>query len=353
MIKAHGYAASSATSPLAPFSFERRETGPHDIHIEILYCGICHSDLHQARNDWRDSLYPMVPGHEIVGRVLGVGAHVTKFKAGDHAGVGCMVDSCRRCSACNEGLEQYCEDGPTWTYNARERGGDRLTFGGYSDRIVVDERFVVKIPASLDLRAVAPLLCAGITTYSPLRHWEVGKGDRVGVIGLGGLGHMGVKLAKALGAHVVMITTSPAKAKDAMRLGADEVLLSPDRAAMAKRAKSFDFLLNTIPNGHDVNPYVALLKRDGTMVLVGALMTLEPPLKGSSLIGSRRAIAGSVIGGMPETQKMLDFCAEHGIVSDVEVVPIQSVNQAYERMLAKDVRYRFVIDMASLRQPAV
>lgn len=285
MIQTHGYAAQNAASALAPFTFERREPGPHDVQIEILYCGICHSDLHQARNDWSNSLYPMVPGHEIVGRVAKVGPQVTKLKVGDHAGVGCMVDSCRHCSACEDGLEQYCEEGATWTYNGKERTGDRLTFGGYSERIVVDERFVIGIPDGLDLKAVAPLFCAGITTYSLLRHWGVGEGQKVGVIGLGGLGHMGVKFAKAFGAKVVMITTSPGKAADALRLGADEVLLSTDRAAMAKQAGSFHFLLDTVPNGHDLNPYAALLKRDGTLVLVGVLTALEPALRGISLIG--------------------------------------------------------------------
>ncbi len=349
MITTRGYAAQSATSPLTPFSFERREPGPHDVQIEILYCGICHTDLHQARNHWGGSMYPMVPGHEIVGRVTRVGAQVKKFKVDDFAGVGCMVDSCRRCSACEAGLEQYCEETPTWSYNAKERGTGAMTYGGYSERVVVEERFVVKIPSSLDLQAVAPLLCAGITTYSPLRHWKVGKDQKVGIIGLGGLGHMGVKLAKAFGARVVMVTSSPEKGKDAVRLGADEVLISKDTAAMAKQANSFDFLLNTIPNPHDLNPYLALLKRDATMVLVGALTALEPPLVGANLIASRKTLAGSVIGGMPETQEMIDFCARHQIVSDVEVVPIQSINEAYERLLKNDVRYRFVIDMASLR----
>lgn len=352
MSKTRGYAAHSATSALVPYTFERREPGPHDIQIEILYCGICHSDLHQARNDWSNSLYPMVPGHEIVGQVTRVGDRVTKLKVGDYAGVGCMVDSCRHCSSCNDGMEQYCEESATWTYNAKERGSEQLTFGGYSENIVVEERFVVSIPASLDLKAVAPLLCAGITTYSPLRHWKIGKGQKVGVIGLGGLGHMGVKLAKALGAEVVMITTSPEKGKDARRLGADDVLVSKDAAAMAKHANSFHFLLNTIPNGHDLNPYAALLRRDGTMVLVGALTALEPPLQGVSLIFGRHTIAGSAIGGMAETQEMIDFCAHHNIVSDVEMVTIQSVNEAYERLLKNDVKYRFVIDMASLRQAA-
>ena len=344
------YAATTATSPLAPFNVERRAVTEHDVHIEILYCGVCHSDLHQAHNDWSNSLYPMVPGHEIVGRVVAVGGAVKKLKIGDLAGVGCMVDSCRKCSACEEGLEQFCDQGPTLTYNSKERGSERLTFGGYSEQIVVDDRFVVKVPKTLDLKGVAPLLCAGITTYSPLRHWKVGPGQKVGVIGLGGLGHMGIKFAKALGAHVVMITTSAAKGEDAKRLGADDVLVSKDAEAMARHARSFDFLLNTIPVEHDVNPYAALLKRDSTMVMVGVITALDPPLQGFSLISGRRSIAGSLIGGMPETQEMLDFCAEHGIVSDIELVDIQSINETYERLVKGDVRYRFVIDMASLKR---
>ena len=352
MIKVQGFAARDAHSALVPFTFERREPGPRDVQIEILYCGICHSDLHQARNDWSNSLYPMVPGHEIVGRVVRVGSEVRKLKAGDFAGVGCMVDSCRQCSACKADLEQYCEQGATWTYNAKERGSEQLTFGGYSEQIVVDQHFVVNIPASVDLKGAAPLLCAGITTYSPLRHWKVGAGQKVGVIGLGGLGHMGVKFAKALGARVVMITTSPEKGKDAQRLGADEVLVSRDAAAMAKHARSFDFLLNTIPVSHDVNPYLALLKIDRTMVLVGVLTALDPPVQGANVIFGRKNLTGSGIGGMAETQEMIDFCAKHGIVSDIEMVPIQSVNAAYERLLKNDVKYRFVIDMNSLKQGA-
>jgi alcohol dehydrogenase (NADP+) len=350
MIKVYGYAAQRAGAPLTPFQFQRREPGPHDVHIEILYSGICHSDLHQAHAHWGARLFPMVPGHEIIGRVVAVGAHVTNLNAGDYAGVGCMVDSCRKCSACKEDLEQYCEEGVTWTYNAIERDGATPTYGGYSDQIVVEERFVVRIPEKLDLKGAAPLLCAGITMYSPLKHWNIGPGQKVGVIGLGGLGHMGVKFAKAMGGRVVMITTSPEKGKDATRLGADEVLVSRDAKAMTAQAGTFDFLLNTIPVAHDVNPYIALLKRDRTMVLVGALEELQPPVNGANLIFGRKSITGSGIGGMAETQEMIDFCAEHGVVSDVEVVPIQSVNEAWKRLAKNDVKYRFVIDMASLRQ---
>ena len=291
MIHVKAYAARSADSAIEPFAFDRREPGPHDIQIDILYCGVCHSDLHQARNDWGNSAYPMVPGHEIVGRVVKVGEHVKKLKAGDLAGVGCMVDSCRVCEPCEADLEQYCLEGCTVTYNGKERGTGAPTYGGYSEQIVVEERFVVKVPETLDLKAVAPLLCAGITTYSPLKHWKVGKGQKVGVVGLGGLGHMGVKFAKALGAHVVMVTTSPEKGKDALALGADEVLVSRDPDAMAKARGTFDFLLNTIPVGHDMNPYVTLLKLDGTMVLVGALTALDP-LMGFNLMGGAQEHRG-------------------------------------------------------------
>ncbi|HVZ73823.1 MAG TPA: NAD(P)-dependent alcohol dehydrogenase [Polyangia bacterium] len=345
-----GYAATSPTSPLAPFTFSRRDVRPDDVRIEILFAGICHSDLHQARDDWGGAAYPMVPGHEILGRVVEVGANVTRFRVGDVAAVGCMVDSCRECGSCKDDLEQYCERGATWTYNGRERDGSGATQGGYSDQIVVTERFVVKVPASMDLRAVAPLLCAGITTYSPLHHWKVGPGQRVGIIGLGGLGHMGVKLAKAMGAEVTMITTSPGKGEDARRLGADAVLLSTDRARMNAAKRSFDFLLNTIPVGHDIAPYLTLLGRDRTMVLVGALTELEPAFRGNLLMQGRRSLAGSSIGGMAETQQMIDFCAAHDVVSDVEIIAIQQVNEAYERLLKNDVRYRFVIDMASLKK---
>jgi uncharacterized zinc-type alcohol dehydrogenase-like protein len=348
MMKVRGYAAQDAKSPLAPFGFERREAGPRDVHIDILYCGVCHTDLHVVRNDWANAIYPVVPGHEIIGRVQAVGAGVSKLKVGDYAGVGCLVDSCRRCAACNGSLEQYCEEVPTLTYNSKERGGQQITFGGYSDQIVVDDRFVVKIPASLDLKGAAPLLCAGITTYSPLKRWNVTRGQKVGIIGLGGLGHIGVKFAKAFGAKVVMITTSPDKGADATRLGADDVLISRDAAAMAKHASSFDFLLDTIPVGHDVNPYLGLVKLDGAMVMVGALTALAP-MAGINLLRNRRTLAGSIIGGLAETQEMIDFSADHGIVCDVEVIGIQEINQAYERMVKNDVRYRFVIDMASLK----
>lgn len=348
MSLAHGYAALSSTAPLQPFAFERRAVGADDVRIEILYSGICHSDLHQARDDWGGARFPMVPGHEIIGRVVEVGANVTRLKAGDFAGVGCMVDSCRRCEACADDLEQYCAEGATLTYNSTERGSGQPTFGGYSDHIVAAEHFVVSVSPTLDLKAAAPLLCAGITTYSPLRHWNVGPGQKVGVIGLGGLGHMGVKFAKALGAHVVMITTTPEKGADARRLGADEVLVSRDPAQMKAHAGSFDFLLDTIPVAHDVNPYLGLLKRDRTLCLVGVLTELDPPPTGMSVIFGRKHLTGSSIGGMAETQEMMDFCAEHGIVSDVEVIDIQQVNEAWERMARNDVRYRFVIDMASL-----
>ncbi|MTV38123.1 NAD(P)-dependent alcohol dehydrogenase [Duganella radicis] len=352
MFQAHGYAAHDKHSHLVPFSFERRAPKASDVVIEILYSGVCHSDLHQARDDWGGSIYPMVPGHEIIGRVTQVGSGVHKFKVGDLAGVGCLVDSCRHCPACEEDLEQYCENGMTVTYNGRERDSGAPTYGGYSDLIVVDEHFVVKVSDQLDLKAVAPLLCAGITTYSPLRHWQVGPGQKVGVIGLGGLGHMGVKFAKAMGAKVVMITTSPDKGKDAQRLGADDVLLSTDPAAMRAHANSFDFLLNTIPVPHDINPYLTLLRRDRTMAMVGVLTELDPPPAGVNLILGRKSVAGSAIGGLKETQEMMDFCAEHNIVSDVEMIAIQDINQAYERLVKNDVKYRFVIDMATLKEPS-
>lgn len=349
-MKAYGYANHSPSDQLEPFAFERREPRPEDVAIDILYCGICHSDIHTARNEWGGTHYPFVPGHEIIGRVRSVGDKVTKFKVGDLVGVGCLVDSCGHCQSCNDGLEQYCENGFTATYDFEDKIGGtshQFTFGGYSDKITVSERFVLRIPDNLDPAAAAPLLCAGITTYSPLKHWKVGAGQKVGVIGLGGLGHMGVKLAHAMGAHVVMITTSPEKGGDAKKLGAAEVLISKDAEAMAAAAYSFDFLLNTIPVGHDVNPYMDLLKRDGTMVIVGAVEALTK-VSGVPFIFKRRNMAGSLIGGLPETQEMLDFCGEHNITCDIEIIDIKDVNTAYNRTVAGDVKYRFVIDMATL-----
>jgi uncharacterized zinc-type alcohol dehydrogenase-like protein len=352
MPSAAGYAAQSATTPLAPFSFERREPGAHDVLIDILYCGVCHSDLHTARGEWMGVQFPSVPGHEIIGRVARTGAHVTKFKEGDMVGVGCMVDSCQRCEPCHEGLEQFCENGFTGTYNGPEQGTGANTYGGYSDKITVREEFVLRLPEGLDPAAAAPLLCAGITTYSPLRHWKVGPGQKVGVVGLGGLGHMGVKLAHAMGARVVLFTTSPDKVADGKRLGADEVVVSKDPEAMAAHANSLDFILNTVAVPHDLDAYLVLLKRDGALVLVGAPATPHPSPGVFNLIMKRRQIAGSLIGGIPETQEMLDFCARHGIVSDIEMIPMQAINEAYERMLKGDVKYRFVIDMASLKEEA-
>jgi len=346
MVKA--YAAQTAQSPLAPFEITRRSPGPEDVEIAILYCGVCHSDLHTARNEWKNTLYPSVPGHEIVGRVVAVGERVSRFKVGDLAGVGCMVDSCGHCAACAEGEEQYCEKGFTGTYNGPDAEGGN-TWGGYSKSIVVKESFVLRITHDdKDLAAVAPLLCAGITTYSPLRHWRVGPGMKVGIVGLGGLGHMGVKIAHAMGAHVVLFTTSPDKAADAKRLGADEVCLSSDPAQMAARAGSLDYILNTVAAPHRLEDYLQLLKRDGTMTLVGAPEHPHPSPNAFSLILKRRSLAGSLIGGIRETQEMLDFCARHGIVSDIETIRMDEINTAYERMLKSDVRYRFVIDMATL-----
>jgi len=342
------YAAHSATSPLQQFSIERRDPGPKDVQIEILYCGVCHSDLHTARNEWTSTVYPVVPGHEIVGRVTKVGGDVRKFKAGDTAGVGCLVYSCGQCDNCKDGLENYCEQGLGGTYNAEDKPLGGMTYGGYSRSIVVDEAFVLRIPEGMDLAGAAPLLCAGITTYSPLRHWKVGKGQKVGVVGLGGLGHMGLKLAHAMGAHVVLFTTSAHKAEDAKRLGAAEIVLSNNPAQMENHANTFDFILDTVSADHDVNAYLNLLKRDGTMVLVGAPNT-PVGVASFSLIFKRRNFAGSLIGGLPETQEMLDFCGQHGIVSDIEIIPIHQINEAYERMLKSDVKYRFVIDMSTLK----
>jgi alcohol dehydrogenase (NADP+) len=350
MITAHGYAVQEPGAPLAPWEFQRREPRPDDVQIEILYTGICHTDLHQATDDWGGGIFPMVPGHEIVGRVTAVGEHVTKLKPGDFAGVGCMVESDQQCPVCKEDLEQFCQAG-VLTYNSWDSNAGQPTYGGYSDVIVVDEHFVVHIPDTADLAGTAPLLCAGITMYSPLRHWNVRPGDRLGVIGLGGLGHMGVKLAKALGADVSVITTSPAKSADALRLGADHVLISRDPDAMVAAANSFDLLLDTIPTRHDVNPYLPLLKHDKTLVLVGALELLDP-VDGNLLIWGRKSLAGTVIGGMAETQEMIDFCAQHGIVSDIEIIAMQDINEAYRRLVHNDVRYRFVIDMSTLREQA-
>jgi len=347
---AKAYSAASETAPLAPDTVPRRNPTDRDVQIEILFCGICHSDLHQVRNEWGEfmpTVYPCVPGHEIVGRVTKTGPAVENFKPGDLAAVGCMVDSDHTCPNCQEGLEQFCPN-MTLTYNSPDKHLGGVTYGGYSDSIVVDERFVLRVPENLDLAGTAPLLCAGITTYSPMRHWGVGKGQKVGVVGLGGLGHMGVKFAHALGAHVVVFTTSPGKTDDARRLGADEVVVSRNQDEMQKHAGSFDFILDTVSANHDINAYLALLKHDGNLTLVGAP---EKPLAlaAFSLIGRRRSLSGSLIGGVAETQEMLDFCGEHNITADVEVIPIQKVNEAYERLLKSDVKYRFSIDMASLK----
>jgi uncharacterized zinc-type alcohol dehydrogenase-like protein len=349
---AKSFAAQNPTAGLAPHSIVRREPLPSDVQIEILFCGVCHSDLHQARDEWHDvmaTVYPCVPGHEIVGRVTKVGSDVKKFKAGDLVGVGCMVDSDRTCPNCLAGEEQYCDSFPTLTYNGPDKHLGGVTYGGYSEGIVVDEAFVLRISDKLNLPGAAPLLCAGITTYSPLRHWNVGKGQKVGIVGLGGLGHMGLKFAKAFGAHVVLFTTSTGKTADAKRLGADEVVISKDTAAMQKHANSFNFILDTVSGNHDLNAYLQLLKLDGTMTLVGA-PEKPAPIAAFNLLMGRKRLAGSAIGGVRETQEMLDFCAAHNIVADVEVIRIQDVNKAYERLLKSDVKYRFSIDMASLKQ---
>jgi uncharacterized zinc-type alcohol dehydrogenase-like protein len=350
MYKSKAYSAASATSPLASGTVARRDPNEHDVQIEILFCGICHSDLHQVRNEWKDvmpTVYPCVPGHEIVGRVSKVGSAVSKFKPGDLAAVGCMVDSDRTCPECQAGLEQFCPNF-TLTYNFPDKHLGGVTYGGYSESVVVDERFVLRVPSNLDLAGTAPLLCAGITTYSPMRHWGVTKGKKVGIVGLGGLGHMGVKFAHALGAHVVVFTTSPGKKEDALRLGANEVVVSRNADEMQKHAGSFDFILDAVSADHDINSYIQLLGRDGNITMVGAP---EKPLAVSvfGLIFKRRSLSGSPIGGIPETQEMLDFCSQHNITSDVEVIPIQKVNEAYERLLKADVKYRFSIDMASLK----
>lgn len=349
MIKALGYGNTAATAPLDRMEIDRRDPGPKDVRIDVLYCGICHSDLHTARNEWHGTTYPCIPGHEIVGRVAAVGSEVKGFKVGDMAGVGCMVDSCRSCSECKDDLEQFCAKGAVFTYNSPDAHLGGMTYGGYTNVIVVDEAFVLKVPAGLDPAGAAPLLCAGITTYSPLRHWGAGPGKKVGVVGLGGLGHMGVKLAHAMGAHVVLFTTSAGKTADAKRLGADEVVLSKDPEAMKAHAGSFHFILDTVAAPHDLDAYTTLLRRDGTLCLVGAPEYPHPSPTVFNLIFGRKSIAGSLIGGIKETQEMLDFCAEKGLTADIETIPVQKVNEAYERMLKSDVKYRFVIDMASLK----
>jgi uncharacterized zinc-type alcohol dehydrogenase-like protein len=350
-IKAHGYAATSSSASLESFGFERRDPQAQDVVIDILHCGVCHSDIHSVRNEWHSSTYPLVPGHEIIGRVSAIGTKVSNYKVGDLVGVGCLIDSCKHCASCDDGLEQYCDNGFTATYNSVDKVGGTShssTFGGYSNVIVVNEQFVLRIPEHLDPAAAAPLLCAGITTYSPLKHWAIGAGQKVGIIGLGGLGHMGVKFAHAMGADVVMITTSPEKSEDAKQLGADSVLLSSDLNAMAAAQNSFDFLLNTIPVGHDVDPYIGLLKRDATMVIVGAVEPLKY-VNAAPFILRRRHMAGSLIGGLQETQEMLDFCGKHSITCSIEEINIQDINQAYDRTVRGDVKYRFVINMASLK----
>ena len=349
-IPAKAFAAPGPTSPLGPYSFTRRAPRAQDIQIDVLYCGVCHSDLHQARDEWKavnPTTYPCVPGHEIIGRVARVGGAVTSFKVGDLAGVGCMVDSCRACSACKAGLEQYCEQHPTYTYNSPDKVSGGVTRGGYSSAITVDAAFAVHVPASIDPARGAPLLCAGITTYSPLRHWKVGKGQTVGIVGLGGLGHMGVKFAHAMGAHTVLFTTSQSKVADGKRLGADEVVVTTDADELRKRRGTFDFILDTVSGDHNLNAYLGMLKLDGTMTLVGA-PEKPAPVYAFALIGGRHRLAGSGIGGIAETQEMLDFCGKHEVAADIEVIKIQDINAAYERMLKGDVKYRFVIDMASL-----
>jgi len=348
MPQSKGFAATDPKTPLAPHSFSRREPGPTELAIDILFCGVCHSDLHMARNEWGQSIYPMVPGHEIVGRVTAAGKDVKKFKAGDIAAVGVIVDSCRHCAPCDRGEEHYCLEGATLTYAAKDRVDGSITMGGYSSNYVVDERFAHTVPANLDLAAVAPLLCAGITTYSPLRHWNVGPGKKVGIVGLGGLGHMGLKFAHSFGAHTVQLTTSLKKKEDAIKLGADEVIVSTDDAQMKKHAGTFDFILDTASAPHALEPYLSLLKQDGTLALVG-LPDKPPAVSVFSLITKRASIAGSMIGGMPETQEMLEYCGKNNITADVEVIPIQQINEAFERMLKQDVKYRFVIDMSSLK----
>ena len=348
MIPSKGYATASAKEKLAPITFQRREVGAHDVLIDIQFCGICHSDIHQARDEWGGTVFPVVPGHEIIGKVSKVGAKVKKVKVGETVGVGCYVDSCRKCDACKEGLENYCEKGSTVVFNSKDKYGE-ITKGGFSNNIVVDENFVLHVSPKLDPAAAAPLLCAGITTYSPLKHWKVGKGQKVGIAGFGGLGHMALKFAHSFGAHTVQFTTSPGKAKDALRLGADEVIISTDPEQMKKHAGTFDFILDVISAKHDLNAELGMLKRDGKLVLVG--LPPEPPtIAAAMLIFGRKTLAGSLVGGIKETQEMLDYCAEHGIHAEIEKIPIQKVNEAFERTIKGDVKYRFVIDMASLEK---
>ncbi len=346
MIPTKAYAAQAPTTPLTPFNFERRDPGPHDVQIEILFCGVCHSDIHQVRDEWGGSIYPMVPGHEIVGRVVKVGKDVSKFKVGDLAAVGCLVDSCRTCDNCKDGLEQYCLNGSVATYNGKAKDGSP-TYGGYSNTIVVHQDFVLTVSDKLSLPAVAPLLCAGITTYSPLRHWKVGKGHKLAVLGLGGLGHMGVKFGVSFGAEVTVLSTSSAKEADAKKLGAHKFVLTSDARQVKEAKRSFDFILDTVSAPHDLKLYLSLLKTNGTHIMVG--IPPEPsPVHPFDLMGGRKSLAASGIGGIPETQEMLDYCAEHNIVSDIEMIDIKNIHQAYDRMLKGDVRYRFVIDMATL-----
>jgi alcohol dehydrogenase (NADP+) len=344
------FGAESAQAPLKEMNIQRREVTPTDIEIEILYCGVCHSDLHTVRNDWGGTVYPVVPGHEIVGRITKIGDQVTKLKVGDMGAVGCLVDSCGECDSCEHGHEQYCRNGHTLTYNGPDKYLGGVTYGGYSERIIVDERFVLKVPTNLDLPAVAPLLCAGITTWSPLRHWGVNKGSKVAVVGLGGLGHMAIKLANGLGAEVTLFSRTPNKKEDALNLGAQHVVISTNEEQMESVKGKFDLIIDTVPYVHDINPYVTTLNYNGTLVLVGYLGDLNPMLNTVPLIMGRKSVAGSVIGGIAETQELLDFCGEHNIVSDIEIINIQDINAAYERMLKSDVKYRFVIDMASLKK---
>ncbi len=354
MGQVNSYAANKATTPLELFKIERRNPRSEDVLIDILYCGVCHSDLHTARNEWKNTVYPVVPGHEILGRVSQIGKDVKEFKEGDIVAVGCMVDSCRTCKNCQENLEQYCDASPIFTYNGRDKQDQTITYGGYSTQIVVDQKFVLRIPKEYqekDYARVAPLLCAGITTYSPLRHWKVEKGSKVGIVGIGGLGHIAIKIAHAMGAHVVAFTTSSSKIEDAKKLGADEVVVSKNSAEMKKHLKTLDFILDTVAASHNLDPFVELLKRDGSLCMVGIPKNSHPSPSALNLICNRRQIGGSLIGGIKETQEMLNFCGEHNILADIELIPMEKINEAYERMLKSDVKYRFVIDINSIKEP--